>query len=243
MLARRPEVQVAADWVLVPAARNLHWRYEVLHSAFMTCKQKVAPGESMEQNLDELIGAVRKIWECISKNTVKINGNKQNINGNIGMLFSADGVTLAEKVVLRAYLNTTANIAGCQAIRRRIGHCCFGFRVVHGEAIFVTVSPNRRHSSMILKLSRARRNDTSLQGEDPVTVARHEYCGKDFPKIFARSCYIDDLRGETTVKEIPLPALWIRQACNAVKKPAGQYTSFFSSQSGLYHPPGAGTKK
>ena len=31
--------------------------------------------------------------------------------------------------------------------------------------------------------------------------------------------------------------------CLSVKKPAGQYTSFFSSQSGLYHSPGAGTKK
>ena len=41
MLATRPEMQVAGDWMLVPAARNLHWRYEVLHSAFMVCKQKV----------------------------------------------------------------------------------------------------------------------------------------------------------------------------------------------------------
>ena len=40
MLATRPEMQVAADWMLVPAARNLHWRYEVLHSAFMACMQK-----------------------------------------------------------------------------------------------------------------------------------------------------------------------------------------------------------
>ena len=97
MLATRPELQVATDWMLVPAARNLHWRYEVLHSAFMTCKQKVAPGESLQQNLDELIAAARKIWERIAKNTVIINGKKQNINGNIGMLFSADGITAPEK--------------------------------------------------------------------------------------------------------------------------------------------------
>ena len=157
MLATRSEIQVAADWMLVPAARNLHWRYEVLHSAFMTCKQKVAPGESLQQNLGELIAAVRKIWDCIAKNTVMINGKKKNINGNIGMLFSADGITTAEKTILRAYLNTTSNISGCQAIRKKIGHCCFGLRVVYGETIFVIVSPNRRHSSMILKLSRARK--------------------------------------------------------------------------------------
>ena len=215
MLATRPEMQVAGDWMLVPAARNLHWRYEVLHSAFLTCKQKVAPGESLQQNLDELLVAVRKIWERIAKNTVTINEKNKNINGNIGMLFSADGITAAEKLVLRSYLNTTANIAGRQAIRRKIGHCFFGFRVVHGETIFVTASPNRRHSSMILKMSRARRNDTCLERDDPVTRARREFCGKDDPKIFASSSFLDDPKGETATQEIPLPDLWARQACNA----------------------------
>ena len=76
MLATRAEMQIAADWMLVPAARNLHWRYEVLHSAFMTCKQKVAPGESFQHNLDALIEAVRKIWERISKDTAVINKKK-----------------------------------------------------------------------------------------------------------------------------------------------------------------------
>eukprot|EP00973_Karenia_brevis_P005636 770149-Karenia_brevis.AAC.1 len=67
----------------------------------------------------------------MSTNTVLINGHKKNINSNIGMLFSADNITSAEKIILRSYLNTTANIGGCQAIRCKIGHCCFGFRVVH----------------------------------------------------------------------------------------------------------------
>ena len=31
MLATRPEMQIAGDWMVVPAARNLHWRYAVLH--------------------------------------------------------------------------------------------------------------------------------------------------------------------------------------------------------------------
>ena len=130
------------------------------------------------------------------------------------MLFSADNITAAEKTVLRAYLNTTANIAGCQAIRKRIGHCCFGMRVVYGEVIFVTVSPSRRHSSMILKLSRARRNDTSLQGDDAVKESRRKFSGKDLPKIFWDTCYIDDVDGERVSMEIPLPPLFVRQACN-----------------------------
>ena len=47
MLASRAELQVAGDWMVVPATRNLHWRYTVLQSAFMVSKQKIVPGESM----------------------------------------------------------------------------------------------------------------------------------------------------------------------------------------------------
>ena len=105
--------------MVVPAARNLHWRYQVLHSAFMVCKQKVAPGESLTQNLHELVEATRRIWQRIASNIVVINKQKKPMNGNLGMLFSADDITSAEKNILRSYLNTTANISGCQAIRKK----------------------------------------------------------------------------------------------------------------------------
>lgn len=215
MLASRSEMQIAGDWMTVPGARNLHWRYTVLHSAFVVCKQKVAPGETLNANLDILIEATKKIWQRISSNTVVINGHKKNINGNIGMLFSADNISQAEKIILRSYLNTTASISGCQAIRLKIGHCCFGFRVVHGEVIFITASPNRRHSAMILKLSRARRNDTSLDAGDDVARARQKHCGKDSPRMFSQRSIFDDPSGEQTSVEIPLPDIFVRQGWNA----------------------------
>ena len=182
MMSTRPEMQVAGDWLVVPSARQLHWRYTVLRSAFMTCTQRLSPGETVNQNLEELVRAIEKIWKRIQAKTVPIKCPGEDgvskivnvpLNGDVRKLFVAEGVTAAEKTILRAYLNTTSNIAGCQAIRQKIGHCCFGFRVVHGEVIFVTVSPNRRHSSMILKLSRARRNDTSLRGDDDVSRWRN----------------------------------------------------------------------
>ena len=174
MMATRPEMQVAGDWMVVPSARQLHWRYTVLRSAFMTCTQRLSPGTSLNQNLEELVSATAKIWKRIQAKMVAIKNwegevQKVPLNGDVRKLFIAEGITAAEKTILKAYLSTTSNIAGCQAIRQKIGHCCFGFRIVHGEVIFVTVSPNRRHSSMILKLSRARRNDTSLCADDDVS--------------------------------------------------------------------------
>ena len=220
MMATRPEVQVAGDWMVVPSAAQLDWRYKVLRSSFMTCRQRLAPGESLHQNLADLINAVEKVWKRIQKNTVTLktaDGElvKRPINGDVRVLFNAVDITPAEKTILKSYLSTTSNIAGCQAIRQKIGHACFGFRVVHGEVIFVTVSPNRRHSSMILKLSRARRNDTSLEADDDVTRCRKRHCGRQTPSIFSEYSVVDDSTGQQTMREIPLPDIFDRQAWNA----------------------------
>ena len=74
MLATRPEMQVAADWMLVPGARNLHWRYQVLHSAFIVCKQRLGVEEDRAKNLTELLAAAKRIWESIATNTVTLKG-------------------------------------------------------------------------------------------------------------------------------------------------------------------------
>ena len=53
--------------MLVPGARNLHWRYEVLHANFVSCKQKVAAGEPLNVNLEELVGAAKSLWPRLKK--------------------------------------------------------------------------------------------------------------------------------------------------------------------------------
>ena len=81
MLASRVEMQVSGDWLLVPAARNLHWRYEVLHSAFIVCKQRLAPSADMDANLLALLKATEYIWERMGKNSVTVKGVVRPING------------------------------------------------------------------------------------------------------------------------------------------------------------------
>ena len=93
--------------MLVPSARSLHWRYAVLHSAFMVCKQKVAPGESMHENLDKLMNSLQKIWQKISDNAVLIDKRKIPINGNLGLLFSDSTLGPIDKLILRSYMTVT----------------------------------------------------------------------------------------------------------------------------------------
>ena len=77
MLATRSEMQLAADWMLVPVARSQHWRWQVLQSAFIVCKQRLAPDADRQQNVTNLIDATKKIWERISTNAVIMAGVKK----------------------------------------------------------------------------------------------------------------------------------------------------------------------
>ena len=77
ILATRIDMQVAGDWMAVPVARNLHWRYAVLHSAFICCKQSVPAGQTSTQNLDKLITATKKIWSRMVSNSVIVSGHKR----------------------------------------------------------------------------------------------------------------------------------------------------------------------
>ena len=88
----------------------------------MTCKQRVTPGESLSQNLDELSSATEKIWKRIRSKTAAIKDKggdvaKMPVNGDVRKLFRAGVVAAAEKTMLRAHVSATSNIAGCHAIR------------------------------------------------------------------------------------------------------------------------------
>ena len=100
--------------------------------------------------------------------TVTIHGLKRPLNGDVAKLQWADNLTNDEKILLGSFTKVTSKVAGSQTLRPRIGHSLFGYRVNHGEGTFHTISPNRRHSSQILRFHRARKTDTGLHAETPV---------------------------------------------------------------------------
>ena len=169
--------------MVIPAARSLHWRYQVLRQAFFLCKEKIEPGEDISVNLEALTTAASSILVRLQSGNILIHGRRTQINGDVAMLFKADDFTPAEKTLLRSYLRVTQSIAGCQALRRRVGHCLFGLRVVYGDVIFVTASPNRRHSHLLLRVSRIRSNDTMHLASGTHARVRKANAGSDLPPL------------------------------------------------------------
>ena len=72
ILAARPEIQLSADWMLVPAARNLHWKFQVLHNAFTVVKMRASKDTDHHNHLIQMLKPMQMIWPKIESNAVII---------------------------------------------------------------------------------------------------------------------------------------------------------------------------
>jgi hypothetical protein len=79
-----------------------------------------------------------------------------------------------------------SQISGVQGTRIAIGRCMFGGHAVYGLPLFLTISPNERYSSLVLRVSRYRKNDPLLLHSQLADVAALRQCAsKDYPSLCA----------------------------------------------------------
>ena len=71
---------------------------------------------------------------------------------------------------------------GSQQLRQLMGHSQFGARVVHGDCLFITMSPDPVKSTLVLRLSRYRRGDPYVQHSDRTT---QRLAQQDYPSLEA----------------------------------------------------------
>ena len=183
-MARRVESQIAADWTLLPLLWNLYLRHTALTKPLPLFKYMIAPDQPQNVHAAELLKAAERLYGRLEKGTFTVGGQRRQLAGDVQKLRYADGLTEAERHLLQVYKSLTGVLPGTQQVREKIGHNMFGFRVTNGEGLFITISPNERHSSLMLRLSRARRNDTSLQASDGTTRSQRHIIGYDAPSLF-----------------------------------------------------------
>ena len=63
-----------------------------------------------------------------------------------------------------------------------MGHCHWGARVNYGDCLFFIISPNEKHSALVLRLSRYRPNDPCVTEATPIWK---KLCGVDYPGLVA----------------------------------------------------------
>ena len=59
--------------------------------------------------------------------------------------------------------------------------------MVYGNGIFMTISPGERHNHLAIRLSRHRRLDPYVQGEESSRVQERRWIGQDAPSLEARA--------------------------------------------------------
>ena len=98
----------------------------------------------------------------------------------------------------------TSDLPGSQGIRQQFNAVTLGFRVAFGEPFIFTATPDRRHSKLVWRLTRCRKNDTGLLNDDAATTRRRAYAGPDRPSLYALP--EEDISEQVSL-EIDIPSL------------------------------------
>ena len=130
------------------------------------------------------------------------------IAGDTTKLPLANGLSPLEKRLAWAQHFLARHMPGSQQLRQVMGHCHFGARIVYGDCLFFTVSPNERHSCLVLRLSSFRVNDPDIKHKDPIW---RRLAQQDFPSM-------EDKRRRTSAAPDPNGKQWRAGAAMSGKR-------------------------
>ena len=109
------------------------------------------------------------------------------VAGDTSKLPYAEGLDAFARSLARKVNFISETLPGNQIVRKMMGHCELGARIMYGDSIFITISPNEQHSALVLRLIRNRANDPMLHGTDPVDAALRAMSGLKEPRLEADS--------------------------------------------------------
>ena len=161
-LPRRIERHMRSSWVVVPALRNLCFRYNVLNATSIAYKHDVSEANSLEDHGKELCAAASELYHHLENGYSRTpTGQRCPIKGDISKLRYAEKLSDKAKQLEKNLRYVSSQQCGVQEVRHKIGNALLGARISYGEPLFITVSPSSRHSGLVLRLSRVRPKDIS----------------------------------------------------------------------------------
>ena len=184
-LPRRIERHIRSSWTLIPAIRNLSFRYHILHAASVAYKHKIDDADMLAEHAQELTAAVKEVYDHMERGYyTTLTGQRRRINHDLSKVRQAVGLSNKANLLLRNLAYVTSKQCGTQEVRKSIGNALLGARWIYGEPLFVTVSPSSRHSGLVLRLSRVRPNNTTLRLEDMALGDAQRLGSSTYPSIF-----------------------------------------------------------
>ena len=166
-MARRVEGQIKNDPTALSIIRSVCYKWSVEHASDMIVPyigDRSRPGSVIAT---ELVQAAQVLYRALWNGTITDSkGKKLPIGGDTTKLPHADGLTQVQRRLAWNVHFLCKNQPGGQQLRQEMGHAQFGARIVYGDCLFYTLSPNEQHSALVLRLSRYRMHDPCVQGGD-----------------------------------------------------------------------------
>ena len=215
---RRVEAQCRTDWVALPLVRRLVFQWEAEHTMSTLTRFHGRLGSVTDTSTAALVEAARSLYDKLHSGFIGTGAQRVPVGGDMTRLPHANGLSPLEKKLAWASKFLAEKMGGTQALRQVMGHCQFGARVVYGDCLFATISPNEQHSALVLRLSRFRRNDPFVKYGDRT---RAQVATREYPPLEALDAgeSATDSTNVDTSREpdvtIDLPEYDLRRACTA----------------------------
>ena len=138
--------------------------YQVNLGASLSMRRSLRRAGEAEERDEKSIGhASAKIYDLLwNGEYMRPDGSRAQINGDTSKILQAVGLTWKQRALIKNYQFMSSRIPGTRQIRRSINHLVFSSRVVYGLPVFMTITPGERHSGLMIRLSRHRRNDPGM---------------------------------------------------------------------------------
>jgi len=167
--ARRCESQCRQDWNALPIIRSVNFRYTVeTGNTMVSVPMWWKRGSAVQLSAQEHANMVKKLCETLWNGHIRYGNIKVPLNGDTTRLHLAEGLNKAEKLLAKRIGYMASHFSGTQAVRQLMAHRHWGARVNYGDCLFLTSSPNERHSAFMLRLSRYRPNDPCISEATPI---------------------------------------------------------------------------
>ena len=181
MMSRRSEAQIRWDWDLNPALQSLAFASKVNLGFSMSLNRTIRKLDSPDDNTDLKLGeAASRIFDHLQFGRYEEGGRTLPLQGDVSKLGRAIGMTPMDRALLRNYEFLASRVAGTRQVRRRINHMIFSSRIVYGNPVYMTITPNPKHSVWSVRLFRCRKKDPAMTHGYPEFA---QYCGFDTPSI------------------------------------------------------------
>ncbi|CAJ1408108.1 unnamed protein product, partial [Effrenium voratum] len=156
-MSRRAESQFVRDWLLLFALWNYAFRVQVNSSRGLVAYMPRGTPSLSSEELTE--GAVALCKALHGQFRAGPDAPLQPVAGDVAKLHMVPELPRAARVLLQNVQHVSAKMPGTVEVRKLMRHETHAYRVIYGEPVFVTISPNERDNLLGVRLFRCRQND------------------------------------------------------------------------------------